>query len=92
MKLTEDDKNLLKNWGYIERDFAQINEAIGQTVYTVYDPESSKSRRISAKTALEILGRKDFLSGISRSAFHFTSLRENEKHIQVFFNSRKLFL
>ena len=91
MRLTEDDKKLLKSWGHPDRDMEQIEEAIRKTVYTIYRTDSGKGKRISAKAALEILGRRAFLSGISRSAFHYTALRKNDDHVEVHFNSKKLF-
>lgn len=90
-KLTPDDKQLLQSWHFSERDIAQISEAICQTTYTAYTAGSTRGRRISADTAIETLGREAFLSGIGRSAFHYSALRENDEHTQVIFDSNKLF-
>ncbi|MFD1736200.1 hypothetical protein ACFSCX_06435 [Bacillus salitolerans] len=85
MKLTSEDKELLLKWGFPEKDFYQIEVATRKTTYELDD------KKISAKEALEILGRETYLSGISRSAFHWSSCRENEKGQIVYFNSSKLF-
>jgi len=91
MKLTPDDKRLLRSWHYIDSDIAQISDAILCTTYTVYATESKRGKRISADTAVKILGRKHFLSGIARSAFHFTAVRNNDTDVEIFFDSHKLF-
>lgn len=91
MKLTSDDKRLLRSWGHSDQDMEQISEAIRKTTYTAYTAGSTRGKRISADTAVEILGRKVFLSGIGRSAFHFDALRENDEHTEVIFDSHKLF-
>lgn len=86
MKLTENDKQILKKWGHPDADIPQIEEATGKTIYKLNFKE-----RISAKRAIELLGRKEFLSGISRSAFHFTATRniENTDDV-VYFDSSAL--
>ena len=85
MKLISEDKELLIKWGNREEDLKQIEEATTKTVYKMND------KRISRKRAIEILGREKYLSGISRSAFHWSVVRENEKGEEVYFDSSKLF-
>ena len=85
MKLNKEDKALLKEWGHLESDLEQIEEATRKTKYELND------KNISTKKAIEILGREKYLSGISRSAFHWTALRSNDNNESVFFNSSKLF-
>ncbi|AMN31045.1 hypothetical protein BFS06_14595 [Clostridium perfringens] len=85
MKLKNDDKELLKTWGYCDKDIQQIEEATKKTIYIFGD------KKISTKKAIEILGKEEYLSGISRSAFHFTSARSNKEGDTVFFDSSKLF-
>lgn len=84
MRLSEQDKKYLMHIGYQEKGFGQIEEAIKKTVYT------SNGKKISAKRASGLLGRETFLSGLSRSAFHWSSIRESE-NVQVFFDSSRLF-
>ncbi len=91
MILSPDDKDLLRSWNHTDRDIDQISDAIRRTTYTAYIPGTTRGKRISADAAVEILGRKDFLSGIARSAFHFTALRVNGTGTEVYFDSRKLF-
>ena len=85
MKLLNEDKTYLKDLGYSEQNIRQIQEAIGKTVYTL------DQKKISSKCAIEILGRKVFLSGISRSAFHWSATREAEDGRTVCFDSSRLF-
>lgn len=87
MNLTENDKKILKDFGYVEEDFEQIEEATKKTTYKLNYKE-----RISCAKAIELLGRKTFLGGISRSAFHRSASRnvENSNDI-VAFDSSKLF-
>lgn len=86
MKLFNNDVIYLRGLGYTDtRLLKQIEKAAGQTVYTL------EGRRISGKQAAEILGRKAFLSGISRSAFHWHAVREAENGRMVFFDSSRLF-
>jgi len=69
--LTEEDKTLLMNWGEREEDLKYIETCANQSVYLL-DYETA----ITLEEALELLGREQFLSGIQRSTFHFTSVRE----------------
>jgi hypothetical protein len=85
MKLTSEDKKILKENGYLDKDMHQIEEATARTVYEMNDKE------ISQKKALEVLGREEYLSGISRSAFHWSAVRSNSNGETVYFDSSKLF-
>ena len=85
MKLTKEDKKLLKDWGYPDEDLAQIERATTKTIYLVND------EKISRDKAIEILGRETYLNGLSRSAFHWNCGRENTNGVYVHFDSSKLF-
>jgi len=85
MKLTKQDKQLLKKWGYPEDDFRQIEEATTKTVYEL------DNKRISRAKVIKILGRELYLNGIARSAFHWSAMRSNDKDESIYFNSSKLF-
>ena len=85
MKLVKTDKELLTVWGYNDEDMEQIERATRKTVYEL------NNEKISIAMALEILGRREFLSGISRSAFHWSSSREGEGGEIVSFDSSRLF-
>lgn len=87
MKLTNRDKEILRKWGHSEDDLKQIEEATRKTVY-----ELNGKEKISYHDAIKLLGREVFLSGISRSAFHWSALRYTEDGNDfVSFNSSKLF-
>lgn len=88
MKLTKEDKSLLKKWGHPEEDILQIEKAvkISRYIYSCKDKEIS----ISQEEAIKSLGRELFLSGISRSAFHWSALRVNN-NVKVYFDSSRLF-
>ena len=86
MKLTEGDKQLLRSWNFEEREFAQIEEAFSASK-TKY---SLNGKRISRQKAIELLGREGYLSGIARSAFHYTAARETQTGDCVIFDSHEL--
>lgn len=87
MKLTKQDKEIIRKWGHLEDNMKQIEEATRKTVYELNDKE-----KISCNEAIKLLGREEFLSGISRSAFHWSALRYTEDGNNfVCFDSSKLF-
>ena len=87
MRLTDRDKECLKIWGYLERDMKQIEEAMRKTVYKI-----NHKRRISAKKASKLLEREAYLSGLSRSAFHWSASRDiGDSGNTVSFDSSSLF-
>ena len=70
----------------------QLAKAMKVTEYTLKTAGIDGEKRISADKAFEILGERKFLSGISRSAFHYTSARKSEdEKYTVHFDSSKLF-
>lgn len=87
MTLSKEDKKILESWGHPKSDFRQIEIALNKTVYIL---ESDNNRRISAKEARNLLDTETFLSGISRSAFHWTCSRENNGNV-VHFDSSRIF-
>lgn len=87
MKLTKADKDLLLSWGYDESDFPQIEEAMRKKK-TQYELGNSQ---ISREEAIQRLGRRNFLSGIARSAFHYSAVRETIDGERVYFDSSRLF-
>ncbi len=102
-KLTDADKKLLADWGEDEEGIAQVERALNQTKFTVADVEKDENGRtiipdelddkpISVEEARKILGDEKFLSGLDRSAFHWTSGRYNDDETKyVSFDSSKLF-
>ena len=85
MKLTKEDKELLLKWGHRKEDLDQIEKA---TTKTEYELENEK---ITLTEVLQVLDRETYLSGISRSTFHWSACRQNDKGQQVYFDSSKLF-
>lgn len=88
-KLTESDKEYLLKIGYHQSDFRQIERAANITQFEKIT--SDKAEKINMETALTLLGREDFLSGISRSAFHWSAMRECQNGYSIYFDSSKLF-
>lgn len=87
MKLSDGDREYLKKCGYLEKDMGQIEAAIKKTVYRI-----NGRKRITAKKACGLLGRETYLSGLSRSAFHWSAAREiDDSGDIVLFDSSKLF-
>ena len=86
--ITKEDKAYLSELGYPKKDIDQIEYAASHTKY-IHGITS-----ISATKAIEILGKNEFLSGLSRSAFHETALREpldkNDCNM-VLFDSSEMF-
>lgn len=92
--LSEPDQAKLIFMGYYESDVAQIDRAVKETEYSLFEKGESlleKGRKITAKKARALLGADVFLSGIGRSAFHFTSVRELPDGREILFDSSKMF-
>lgn len=87
VKLSREDQELLRSLDCEERDFPQIERALRKDM-TTYKMDS---KRISREQAIELLGKRSFLSGISRSAFHCTAVRKTADGRFVLFNSYNLF-
>lgn len=92
--ITDKDRQYLFEHGYTSSDIGQLEEAarIKNTKYYFTNPITNTKTKISRKEALRILGRKAWLSGLGRSAFHYTSVREGVyKKGNVYFDSFDLF-
>ena len=97
MEFTDEDKKYLLEKVYggikqtLDEDLPQIEEAADVTTYVVYKDGKSEGC-ISRKKAIELLGREVWLSGLARSAFHWTAMRcMKDKPLQVMFDSSRLF-
>ncbi len=86
MLLSNNESRRLLLSGFDDDDIKQIEQAM-QKSKTTYELDGEK---ISREQAIYALGRKKYISGITRSAFHRTAIREKDGK-QVFFNSSKLF-
>ena len=68
--LTAEDKKILLEWGEEEKYFDQIElEANVCELTQCY--KSKPDRKITRDEAIKILGRREWLSGIQRTAFHW---------------------
>lgn len=85
MILSKKDKEQLLNWGHNLEDIPVIENAInnGMEFITLF-PNGENRNHITAEGAKRLLGTKEFLSGVSRSAFHSSAIREHNKK-QVYF-------
>ncbi len=70
MVLTQKDKEYLLDLRHEMRGLGQLKEAVNETVYTLNGNE------ITAEKTRELFGKENFLSGFSRSAFHWSTSRE----------------
>lgn len=85
MELTKKDIKILRDWGYKGKDINQIEIATSLTKYEY------KGKLICDVKARKLLGDEEYLSGISRSAFHWSSSRETPDGDTVAFDSSALF-
>lgn len=86
MKLNNKDKALLEAWGYEPDSLAQIERATWKKSTTL----TCGGKEISAERAIQILGREVYLSGIARSAFHYTAARQAADGSMVYFDSYRM--
>lgn len=91
--LTEEDRKELLSYGlYTGKDLPHVEEAANRSTFTILDKDGNDIRVINVWEAIDLLGRETFLSGISRSAFHWTCSRENPTTgVEIFFDSSILF-
>lgn len=90
MKLTKEQKKILLEWNYSQEDLEQIEEATSVTTYKLYRNDKLV-KKIGIREAIRLLGIETYLSGISRSAFHFTACRHINSLEYIMFDSSKLF-
>ena len=90
-KLSKEHQEIILNFGYPKKDLEQIEAALSKTDFELYDQSKTEDEKITIDKAIEILGEELFLSGICRSAFHWSATRESKKGQKVYFNSSRLF-
>lgn len=94
------DIEILEKWEVPEEDIEQMDEFYGKTYYYYVEPVKSifddvikydydKKKRVTAEKAREILGDENFLSGLNRSTFHWSSERTNNNGDKVSFDSSR---
>lgn len=76
--LTDEDKKILLDWGNREEELDQIELEANVCEFTQCY-KSKPDRKITREEAIKILGRREFLSGIERTAFHYNCGRMNGK-------------
>ena len=84
MKLTNKDKDFLLSIGYLNEDFAVIENTSIRCELIINDV----SIKISQKEIVKILGRNNFLSGIGRATFHGSAMcyiAESTPNVGVYF-------
>jgi hypothetical protein len=82
MELNKREIAQLKKWGNNDEDIRIMAANVDKVKY-----ETEKGRVISAESAKNILGWKNWLSGIDRVIFHASCERDNPKrHTNVSFS------
>lgn len=89
--LSKQNKEIILSFGYPKEDLKQIEKALKYTDFEILTPAFNKDKKIDIQKAIEILGEKQFLSGMCRSAFHWSAVREGKNKERIYFNSSKLF-
>lgn len=93
IKLTEDEKKTLLEYGYLDKDMWQIEEASKFCKLTTYKLNSDRPIKLTRKEAIVLLGSRElFIDGLARASFHYTSARTipNTKY-HVHFNCSSMF-
>ena len=82
MELNKREIAQLRKWGVNDEEIRIITTNLDKVIY-----ETDKGRFISAESAKNILGWKNWLSGIDRVIFHASCVRDNpERNTIVCFN------
>ncbi len=73
--------------GHPKDDLNQLWRAVHQAKLTLTDKKTGKEQPIAIDRAIEVLGEEEFLSGISRCAFHASACRKDAKgRFSVYFD------
>jgi len=89
--LNKEHQEIILNFGYLKQDLKQIEKALSKTDFELSTPEKNQDKKITINKAVKILGEELFLSGMCRSSFHYSAVRENRRGQKVYFNSSRLF-
>lgn len=85
IKLNPKDKKYLSEIGYLDEDIPQIS----RTVFVFeYWPKKKAGYSIDAATAIRLVGRKSFISGIGRATFHWNAVSTNEHATKIVYIER----
>ena len=86
MKLTKADRDFIRrNFWESEQSIDQIERCIDRTKFTL------DGKKIPTARAIAMLGREKFLTGMDRSAFHYTTVMETEDGQMIYFDSSRFF-
>lgn len=85
----ETNREYFLGCGYTSDDYAKIIKMANEKAFEFGIFINKKEKKIGWKTALEKLGKDEFLSGIGRSAFHWTSARLTEANEEVSFDTSR---
>ena len=86
MKLTEEDRQFLREEMFEdERSILQIEKAMKKTTFEI------DGKRISADDAISLIGRRNFLCGMDRCAFHVDAVQHTPDGKDLYFDSRPFF-
>ena len=86
MKLTQEDKATLMSFGHREGDLRQLQEAANKCRYS-----DENGNRLYFHQVLERISRHEWLTGISRAAFHWSCGRGEIGKNYVSFDCSSLF-
>lgn len=93
MKMTKSDKEYLLSIGVPEEDWKQMEEASKKTKFYLSSDKAliTDNIKLSQKEVIGKIGRQGFWSGISRSAFHWSAIRECLDGKNIIFDSSAFF-
>lgn len=86
---TKKDIKLLKKWGYPIKDIAQMQAAMRIRGFIVF--KDDKDKRVSRKKVINELGKREFLSGLSRACFHWDAYRKTDEGVGYNFDAWPMF-
>ena len=90
--LTTSRIRYLKSIGVPDEDIDDIRDALKYTNYAYINNRTGEDYPIDVDEAIKKLGVRTFLSGISRSAFHWNCIRETpDGKGRVYFDSSRRF-
>ena len=92
-RFDKEDIDCIKQMSIELSDAQQMEEAMNATNFYLWLPKGGNiDIKIDIEDAWNILGRETFISGIYRSAFHQTAVRENKNYTkQIYFDSSEFF-
>ena len=92
LNLNSKDKKMLLSSGYLQEDLPWIEKEVNSAVFELTKKNYSR-KIISAKRALELLGREKFWFGMARATFHSSSVQEitDEVYPLISFDCSKSF-